>query len=333
MFYKQEIGSIKKPDYLIRSYGNNDYDVLKKRALRETIEMMESTGIDNIGIGGEMYRWEMYENHVDHLDGFVYYGRVRSFDNKYYKKASVVSEIGRKSSAYLEEFLDAQEISKKDLKIPITGPYTLMDWSFNDYYKSREDFGIALAKIVREEIIDLKNNWSKGDILRIQIDEPAASTHPGEVSLFVKIFNESVKNIGDVKISTHICYSKDYRTLYPEILDMKTTQLALEFSNRDTELLGTTDESRKGFSIIKDFIDYGENREIGIGVIDVHTDFIEPPELVRDRILYVSKFYDLNKILINPDCGLRTRSREVAYKKLRSMVEGTKMAEKALGYG
>jgi 5-methyltetrahydropteroyltriglutamate--homocysteine methyltransferase len=330
MFYKQEIGSMKKPDYLISAYGKEEFHTLKKRALKETVELMESAGLDNIGIGGEMYRWEMYENPVDHLDGLVYYGRVRSFDNRYYKKASVVGKIKRKSSAYLEEFIDVQEIAKKDIKVPITGPYTLMDWSFNDYYPSRLELGLDFARAVREEIIELEEHWKGKGPLRVQIDEPAASTHPWEVSTFVEIFNETVKNLNNVKISSHICYSKDYRSLYPYILEMKTTQLALEFSNRDTTNLGIDDDSRRGFRVIKDLMEMGENREIGIGVIDVHTDFIEPPELVRDRILYVAKFYDIEKIIINPDCGLRTRSREVAYKKLRSLVEGTKLAEKEL---
>ncbi len=331
MFYKQEIGSMKKPDYLIKAYGKDEYHQLKKRALEETVKIMESAGLDNIGIGGEMYRWEMYENPVDHLNGLVYYGRVRSFDNRYYKKASVVDKISRKSSAYLEEFLDIQKIATKDIKVPITGPYTLLDWSFNDYYNSRLELGLDFAHVVREEIIELKKNWKREGPLRIQIDEPAASTHPSEVELFVEIFNETVKNLDGIKISSHICYSKDYRTLYPQILEMKTTQLALEFSNRDTTRLGTDDDAREGFRVLKDLYDYGEEREMGIGVIDVHTDFIEPPELVRDRILYVAKFYDIGKIVINPDCGLRTRSREVAYKKLRSMVEGTFLAEKELG--
>lgn len=331
MFYKQEIGSMKKPDYLIRAYGKEEYNKLKINALRETVQLMESAGLDNIGIGGEMYRWEMYEHPVDHLDGLVYYGRVRSFDNRYYRKASVVSRISRKSSAYLEEFLHVQEIAKKDIKVPITGPYTLMDWSFNDYYPSRLELGLDFARVVREEIIELEKNWKRSGPLRVQIDEPAASTHPWEVSSFVQIFNETVGGLHNVKISSHICYSKDYRTLYPHILDMKTTQLALEFSNRDTTNLGTDDDSRRGFRVIKDLQDMGETRELGIGVIDVHTDFIEPPELVRDRILYVAKFYDINRIVINPDCGLRTRTREVAYKKLISMVEGTRLAEKVLG--
>ena len=327
MFYKQEIGSIKKPDYLIKAYGKNEYHELKKKALRETIEMMESSGLDNIGIGGEMYRWEMYEHPVDHLKGFVYYGKVRSFDNKYYKKASIVDRIERKDSAYLEEFLDVLNIAKKDIKVPITGPYTIMDWSFNDYYKDRYELGFELARIVREEIIELKKHWNRNDVLRIQIDEPAASTHPDEIDLFVEMFNKTVENLDGVKISTHICYSSDYRILYPKILDMKTTQLALEFSNRDSIKLGN---ERPGFKIIKDLVDFGENRELGIGVVHVHTDFIEPPELIRYRILYVSKIYDTDKIVINPDCGLRTRTRDVAYKKLKNMVKGTELAEKEL---
>ena len=82
---------------------------------------------------------------------------------------------------------------------------------------------------------------------------------------------------------------------------------------------------------MKTFKEYGEKKEIGLGVLDVHVDDIEPPELVRDRILYAAKMADdPNLIHVNPDCGLRTRTREISFSKLKSMVTGTKMAKKKL---
>jgi 5-methyltetrahydropteroyltriglutamate--homocysteine methyltransferase len=76
------------------------------------------------------------------------------------------------------------------------------------------------------------------------------------------------------------------------------------------------------------FREYGSGKELGLGVIDVHTDFIEPPELIRDRILYsVKVLKGASKIVVNPDCGLRTRSRDIAFSKLSNMIKGIKLAE------
>jgi 5-methyltetrahydropteroyltriglutamate--homocysteine methyltransferase len=83
--------------------------------------------------------------------------------------------------------------------------------------------------------------------------------------------------------------------------------------------------------VISKFRDLAYDPILGLGVLDIHTDFVEPPELVRDRILYaVDVFGDPARIHVCPDCGLRTRSWDVAYDKLRAMVEGTRLAEEAL---
>jgi 5-methyltetrahydropteroyltriglutamate--homocysteine methyltransferase len=97
------------------------------------------------------------------------------------------------------------------------------------------------------------------------------------------------------------------------------SQLALEFANRGSET--------HPYDMLNLLIEFGDRREIGLGVSDVHTDTIEEPELIRDRIKYASKVLDdPSRIYVNPDCGLRTRSWDVAYAKLCNIVKGAEMA-------
>jgi 5-methyltetrahydropteroyltriglutamate--homocysteine methyltransferase len=108
-------------------------------------------------------------------------------------------------------------------------------------------------------------------------------------------------------------------------------QYCVGFANYDSRELGTKPEDRPGYEVISKFRDLPYDPALGLGVLDIHTDFIEPSELVRDRILYaVDVFGDPARIHVCPDCGLRTRSWDVAYEKLVRMVEGTKLAEEAL---
>ena len=270
----------------------------------------------------------MYEEPVRHIKGFEFAGRVRSWDNKYYRKARVIRDVAYQSNFHATEFKFIKENSKHRIKVPVTGAYTLADWSFDEFYKSKSDFVIALAKkVVRPLIKDLV----KAGARLIQIDEPAATTHPAEMDIFRESVNESVKGI-NAKFVIHACFSgNDYSVLAPQMPEIKAKQYTLEFANRDSWNLGVSDRERKGYHVLKLFKEYGFKGEIGIGVTDVHNDRIEPPRLVRDRIIYSAKALgDPSKIYVNPDCGLRTRTRSVAFEKLKAMVEGTKMARMAM---
>jgi 5-methyltetrahydropteroyltriglutamate--homocysteine methyltransferase len=109
-------------------------------------------------------------------------------------------------------------------------------------------------------------------------------------------------------------------------------QFCVGFANYDSRGLGTQHDDRPGYHVISKFRDLPYKPALGLGVLDIHTDFIEPPELVRDRILYaVDVFADPARIHVTPDCGLRTRSWDVAYAKLKNMVEGVELAKKDLG--
>ena len=315
------------------------FQKLKEESQIFAIRFLESAGLDII-YDGEQTRVEMYEEPISDINGFEFKGLVRAFDVMKYRKAACVAEPSFKIPYHLKEFLFLKGKSECELKVPITGAYTLAEWSYNEYYGKknlknsdvfdlfgsekidRREMAIALAKnVIRANITALVKAGARW----IQIDEPAATTYPDEVDLVVETFNESVKGL-DVKASIHMCFS-DYRVMFPAILEMKNCyQFAWEFANGDTTNLGLDMKSRAGYKILDMFKENNVSGTIGLGVLNVHTDQIEPAELVRDRILYAAKVFGEERIYVNPDCGLRTRNLDVSFAKLRNMVEGANLA-------
>jgi 5-methyltetrahydropteroyltriglutamate--homocysteine methyltransferase len=330
----QEIGSFRKPQYLssvFRKAPDKELTKLKEKATLETLEMFNRAGLDNTGVAGEMYRWEMYEHVAASLKGIEFYGPVRSFDNRYYRKGSVVSPIERKNSFHDDELNFIMSNSTRKIKLPITGPYTMADWSFNEHFRDKGELALAFAEILNEEIRHLYSLWSKSrsDVFEVQIDEPAATTHPSEMDLVVESVNRSIEGIHGCEFSIHVCYSTDYRMLFEKGSELKLQGYNLEFANRDTNELGTDSDHRKAFEELKSYWDIDSTKFIGIGVTDVHIDYIEPVQLIKDRIKYaIAGISDPAMIRVNPDCGLRTRSREVGYAKLRNMVDAVKEIRK-----
>jgi 5-methyltetrahydropteroyltriglutamate--homocysteine methyltransferase len=192
--------------------------------------------------------------------------------------------------------------------------------------EARRRFGVDVARdVVRPNLAGLVEAGAKW----VQIDEPAATTRPEEVPLVVETFNATREGV-DARASMHICFS-DYNSLFPHIEALDDCyELQLEFSNRDSRELGTKAEDRPGYDVLERFAGSAWDGKIGLGVIDIHTNFIEPPELVRDRILYAARVLGPERIEVNTDCGLRTRTWEVSLGKLKNMVEGTRLAEQVL---
>jgi 5-methyltetrahydropteroyltriglutamate--homocysteine methyltransferase len=379
-FLTHEIGSLAKPPWLVKTNAGRrleDADVeharrwgekvgvpgheelvdLLERPERDPLEvarwssryalrLLESAGVDVV-YDGEQQRSEMYAWAVAHADGFEERGTVRSFDNKYYTKSAVVAAPSLREPYHNDEFEFLKSAAEHELKIPVTGAYTLAIWSYDEHYgpgggrlggsvpredeiAARREFALDLARnVIRpnlQALIGLGATW-------IQIDEPGASTESDELGLFVESFNASVEGL-DCFFSTHLCFS-DYDLFFPAIEGMSgCRQYCVGFANYDSRELGTSGADRPGYEVISRFRDLPHEPILGLGVLDIHTDFIEPPELVRDRILHaVDVFGDPARIHVCPDCGLRTRSWEVAYDKLVCMVEGTRLAEEALERG
>ncbi len=333
---------------LLRLLKSKKFTPVKKQKIKQwaslfAVRLQEQAGLDYI-FDGEQQRTEMYHYAIAHSRGFNFLGNIRSFDNKYYDKAVCVAKPKLKKTYHVQELKYLNKVVKKSLKLPITGAYTLAAWSFDQYFtkksfsigtkgaeeqrlKSREKFILSLSKdILHKNIKKLITTGAKW----IQIDEPAATTIPSEVPLFVKSFNASTVGL-KCRFSVHICFS-DYRLLFPHIQKMKNCHAySLELANRDSHQLGLSDDKRTGYNILKYFVKQGFKSKIGLGVVDIHTNFIEPPELIRDRILYAVKILkDPSMIYPATDCGLRTRTWEVSYKKLVNLVKGTRLAEKVL---
>lgn len=378
LFQTQEIGSLSKPRWRIKGYkgkrlsereiseavywgrrlGIDNFEELvelleeedslnRRRALLEwsaryAIRLFEITGLD-IVYAGEQWRSEMYDHVIRKIGGFKSLGHVKSFDSRYFNKAACIDKPEYSTPFYLEEFLFTRENTEKCTKVPFTGPYTLVDWSFNEFYEKKLGREIKSPKrrkfeAKREFVFDLIKGVLRPEIGKlvdsgatwIQIDEPAATTNPNdeEMELFVESFNKMVQGF-NCDFSLHNCYS-NYEVLAKYACELgNCSQLALEFANRDGRNAGVGD-ARTGYREIESFEEHGFLGNYGLGVVDVHTDFVEPPELVRDRILHVAKLImDPYRINVSLDCGLRTRTWETSFRKLTSMVQGAEMARKA----
>jgi 5-methyltetrahydropteroyltriglutamate--homocysteine methyltransferase len=320
--------------------GGLSLDEIDDWAALYAIRLLEQVGLDVV-YDGEQKRTEMYDHVAAFAGGFEPRGIVRSFDNKYYAKAAVVEPPSVSGPQDVEEFKFVQAHTAHAVKVPLTGAYTIEDWSYDEHYGHEGGLGASAehrydarrrfvhdvaANVIRpnvEGLVEAGAEW-------IQIDEPAATTKPDEVPLVVEGFNEATRGI-DAKKSMHICFS-DYGALWPAVLELDDClELQLEFANRDSRELGTKPEDRPGYAdTLALFKEHGYP-DVGLGVLDIHSDFVEPAELVRDRILFaVDVLDDPARIQVNPDCGLRTRSWEVVYEKLANMVQGTRLAEDAL---
>jgi 5-methyltetrahydropteroyltriglutamate--homocysteine methyltransferase len=297
------------------------------------LRYFESAGLDRV-YDGEARRVEMYEYPIRQMQGFKFLGHVRSFDNKYYLKSAATGPVELERPYHLEEFDFVQAHAKGIPKLPITGPYTLADWSYNEYYLGKQKGWkgrTARRKAQREFVVEIARKAIRPTLKALidrgcnvlQIDEPAAGTHPDEAAVVAEGFNAATEGL-DAEFSMHICFS-EYASLFPAILEAKRVkQWAWEFANRDTP-------ERDGYEVLRLFREYGDDREIGLGVVDVHRDEIESAELVADRIGRAARYLgDPSKIWVNPDCGLRTRNLEVAYRKLQRVVEGAALARAKL---
>jgi 5-methyltetrahydropteroyltriglutamate--homocysteine methyltransferase len=375
-FLTREIGSLAKPSWRVKAFADRpleDNDVAEaerwgKRlqvdghdelveglragsltlsqiddwAATYAIQLLEQAGLDVV-YDGEQRRTEMYDHVAAFARGFEPRGTVRSFDNKYYAKAAVVEAPSVDGPQDVEEFLFIRERTKRVVKVPLTGAYTMEDWSYDEHYAREGALGASAERRYearRRFVADVAEHVIRPNIHGlveagadwIQIDEPAATTKPDEVPLVVHGFNVALSGVDtDVKKSMHICFS-DYSALWPHVLELEDClELQLEFANRDSRELGTSDDARPGYRDTLSLFKKHGYPDVGLGVLDIHSDFVEAAELVRDRILYAVKVLDdPARIQVNPDCGLRTRSWDVVYDKLANMVQGTRLAEDVL---
>lgn len=315
------VGSYPKPDYIIRARaqvakGNMDPTELRKLEQQATaywIDIQEQVGLD-ILVDGEMYRGDMVTYFSENMEGFEISGLVRSYGNRYYRKPISVRPVGRKAAISLDWWEYSQSLTSKPVKGMLTGPYTMAEWSFNEYYPTFEDFVLAMAQVVHEEAVDLE----KAGARYIQVDEPAVSTRPEEMELASRALGIVTKGL-DAFTITHICYG-DFALVYDHLVNLPVNMLDLETSNSNYELL---DMFRKK--------PLPQEKYLSMGVTDVHSHLVEGVEEIKAGIAKGLELIPPERLYIAPDCGLKTRLEDEAVGKLRNMVEAVRGVKQELG--
>ncbi len=313
------VGSFAKPPYLQKArnehaagrLSDEELDKLTLQATKEVIDLQNELGLD-ILVHGEMERGDMVAYFAEHFRGMKIGGLVRSYGNRYYHKPVIFGELRFDKPLTVELWKYAQSLTDKPVKGMVTGPYTMVDWAFEEYYPTRRDAVLAMARVVREEVLALQSAGAT----YIQIDEPACSTRFDEIPLAAEAMGIVTQGL-TARTITHICYG-DFAPVYDQIIKIPVDQFDLELANSDYDLLDVM--QKKGF-----------DKEIGLGVLDVHTHEIESVDEVVAGIKKALAVLPPERIFVDPDCGLKTRTWEESAAKIRVMVEAVKRVKAEYG--
>lgn len=306
------VGSFGKPEYLQKARNafvrgktsREELTELEKKATTEWIRRQEEVGLD-ILVDGEMYRGDMVAYFADLLEGYKEGGLVRSYGNRYYHKPIIAGTVARPRPMTVEWFQFAQSLTDRPVKGMLTGPYTMLDWSFNEAYKTRRDAALALAEVIRQEAEDLQAAGAK----YIQIDEPAIHARPEEIDIAIEAMGIVTQGL-TAKTISHICYG-DFAAIYPRVLHLPVDQLDLAMANYEYRWLQLFD--RDPFT-----------KELAIGIVDVHKHELETVDEAAEGIRKGLRYVSADRLYPHPDCGLKTRTVEETIDKCRVVVEAAR---------
>ena len=319
------VGSYPKPKWLDRArdlhddpeseFDDANWAEATDDAARLITHEHERAGLDVV-VDGEMRRNEMVEFFAERIAGYEFNGPVKVWGHNYFDKPSVVEEVEYDEPWLTDEFAFTDDVAARPVKVPITGPYTLASWSFNEAYESDRALALDLAGLVNEEIRKLVEAGAR----YIQIDEPALATTPDDHAIVGDCLERIVADLPeDVRVGLHVCYG-DYSRIYPEILDFPIDEFDVELANGDYEQLDVF--KRPEFTT-----------DLALGVTDVHVAEVESVEEIKENILRGLEIVPPERLTVSPDCGVKLLPREVAYGKMANMVEAAREVERELDAG
>ncbi len=294
----------------------SDYEKFIKEETARTIKFQEEIDLDVL-VHGEFERNDMVEYFGEQLSGFFFTqnGWVQSYGSRCVKPPVIFGDVSRPKAMTVQWAKYAQSLTKKIMKGMLTGPITILQWSFVRDDQPRKTTALQIAFAIRDEVCDLEN----AGIKIIQIDEAALreglpirkSNWAEYLKWAVEAFRISASGIGDrTQIHTHMCYS-EFNDIIHAIADMDADVISIETSRSNMELLNA-------------FINFKYPNEIGPGVYDIHSPRVpkqEEMENLLDKALSVLK---PEQIWVNPDCGLKTRDWRETKLSLTYMVDATK---------
>jgi len=277
------------------------------------IGVQEAIGLD-IFVHGESERTDMVEFFAKHMNGmlFTQNGWVQSFGSRCVRPPTFWNDISRPNPMSIREFKVAQNLTKKPVKGMLTGPITILNWSFPRIDVSRKTQAYQIALAVRDEIQDLE---SAGCIV-IQVDEPALreamplrSNHKQEyLTWAVDAFRLATAGAKpETQIHTHMCYCE-----FADCMD------AIDRMDADCNSI---ENARSDDATLRAFRDIGYGKGLGPGTYDIHSPVVPPVEFFKSKIQTFLSCIDEKDLVINPDCGLKTRNWDETISALKNMVQ------------
>nr|WP_294938874.1 5-methyltetrahydropteroyltriglutamate--homocysteine S-methyltransferase [uncultured Flavobacterium sp.] len=292
------------------------YDELLKKETEETIRFQEQIDMDVL-VHGEFERNDMVEYFGEQLAGFAFTqnGWVQSYGSRCVKPPIIHGDVYRPAPMTVKWTSFAQSLTKKWVKGMLTGPVTILQWSFvrNDQPRSQTCTQIALA--IRDEVLDLE----KAGVKIIQIDEPAIreglplrkSEWENYLNWAVRAFRISASGVKDeTQIHTHMCYS-EFNDIIQNIAEMDADVITIECSRSQMELLDA-------------FSNFKYPNEIGPGVYDIHSPRVPSKREMVHLLEKAKAVIPINQLWVNPDCGLKTRHWDETKLALQEMVAAAK---------
>lgn len=298
------------------------YEEIIEKHTEEAIKWQEEIGLDVL-VHGEFERNDMVEYFGELLEGYAFTqnGWVQSYGSRCVKPPIIYGDIERPHPMTVQWATYAQSLTSKPVKGMLTGPITILQWSFvrDDQARSETMFQLALA--IRDEVLDLE----KADIRIIQIDEAALreglplrkSDRQAYLDNSVKAFRVASSAVADqTQIHTHMCYS-EFNDIIESIAEMDADVITIETSRSQMELLDA-------------FHTFNYPNEIGPGVYDIHSPRVPSVDEMVQLLEKALAVLPADHLWVNPDCGLKTRRWPETEKALKNMVQAAGQVRKAI---
>src|SRR6059036_2125655 len=294
----------------------SDYEAFIADQITRTLKLQEELGLDVL-VHGEFERNDMVEYFGEQLQGFAFteHGWVQSYGTRYVKPPIIYGDVSRPRPMTVRWSTFAQSKTARPVKGMLTGPVTILQWSFVRDDQPRAETAKQLALAIRDEVKDLE----AAGIRVIQIDEPALreglplrrAEWPGYLEWAVNAFRLATAGVSDAtQIHTHMCYS-EFNDVLRVIEKMDADVISIE-------------NARSGSELLQGFEQYKYPNEIGPGVYDIHSPRVPATTEITGALKNMTRVLDDTQIWVNPDCGLKTRGWEETLAALKNMVAAAK---------
>ncbi|MBR3575657.1 MAG: 5-methyltetrahydropteroyltriglutamate--homocysteine S-methyltransferase [Lachnospiraceae bacterium] len=303
--------------------SEEEYKTFVKKKIADCIKLQEEIGLDVL-VHGEYERNDMVEYFGENLEGYLFTEKawVQSYGTRCVKPPIIWGDVSRKKPITVEWSVYADSCTDKPVKGMLTGPVTILNWSFPREDISLKESTLQIALAIRDEVLDLEANGIK----IIQIDEAALreklplrksdwnSEYLDWAIPAFRLVQSGVK--ADTQIHTHMCYS-EFTDIIPAIDAMDADVITFEASRSDLLILDSLKENNF-------------KTEVGPGVYDIHSPRVPSVEEIVNALKLMREKLDDNKLWINPDCGLKTRGETETKASLVNMVEAAKILRKSV---